>query len=276
MNLFSLKASCPFPWILSHCPRTKGYGTWDTCWTPYRMRPPGNPLLAKAQGGSRRGRPGNETIYTMNLTEIRTILEKPFSASFTDAISQAALQYGYEHGDCRIIPVKAYNDYGDGIITAFGHNIKTGRCFVSMTSFGDGTDREGSESLGTFVGCAMTRSGYAFVWREERLRYAHTVATTFHEDSMKEGVRQLLAYITPGAIAIRTSRKAAIARLKKLVEGPVREEYRERHGGLDWDYWKRRNAMWTAAEKDAQTLAGLDDRAFCTHLRKTFNNAHIE
>ena len=216
----------------------------------------------------------------MSLTEIRTVLERPFSkplpSSFADAISQAAWQYGYEHGDCRIVPIKAYNDYGDGIVTAFGHNVKTGRSFVSLTSFGDGTDREGSERLWTFINGAISRTGYAFSWHEERLRYAHTVTTTFYEDSLKEAVQQLLAYITPEAIEERKVRETAITRLKKYVEGPVREEYRERHGGLDWDYWKRRNAMWEAAEKDAQTLCGLNDKDFCVYLRKAFNNANIE
>ena len=224
------------------------------------------------QGGSRQGRPGNETIPIMNLTEIRTILEKPFSASFIDAIKEAVKQYGYVHGDCRVIPTKSYNSYGDGIIEGFWLNMKTGHLFVALKSFGDGVDNDGTAELATFVSKARG-DGYAFSWTEERLRYTHRVTTTFEEESLREAIRQVLGYITPEAIAERSARETAIDRLKRLVEGPVREEYRKRHGGLDWDYWKRRNAMWTAAEKDARMLAGLDDRAFCTHLRKAFNNA---
>ena len=208
----------------------------------------------------------------MDLPEIRDNLANPFSSSGRAALKEAVSKYGYEHGDCRIIPTKAYNDYGDGIITDFTLNTKTGRLSVSLKSFGDGVDKDGGASLDAFIPAALG-CGYDFSWREERLRYTHTVTTTFGEDSLREAVKQLLDYITPEAIDDRAARKSAIDRLQRLVEGPVREEYRERYGGLDWDYWKRRNAMWETAEKEAKMLGGLDDKAFIKYLIRAFNNA---
>lgn len=208
----------------------------------------------------------------MNLPEIRSGLATPFSPTGKAAIREAVSKYGYLRGDCRIIPTKAYNDYGDGIITDFALNTKTGDLSVSLTSFGDGVDNDGCAGLDAFISAALGR-GYDFSWREERLRYTHTVTTTFGEDSLREAIKQMLDYITPEAIEKRSAVYDAVNRLKRLVEGPVREEYKDRTGGLDWAYWRRRQAMWEAAENNAAALKAMDDKAFCRYLRHVFNNA---
>lgn len=208
----------------------------------------------------------------MTLDEIRTALADIFSPAGKSALKEAVRRYGIEHYGDRFIPVKSYNDYGDGILEEFRLNTKTGEFYVSLHSFGDGVDRNCSASLDAFLAAARGR-GYTFSWEEERLRYTHTVNTTFGCECVEAAAREAVLWLDPDAIARRDASHKVEERVKRLVEVPVKLEYRERHGCLDWTYWRKREVMWRTAEKEAPALKDLDDAAFVRYLKDVFTKA---
>ena len=174
------------------------------------------------------------------------------------------------------IGVKAYNEYGDGAITAFRLSQEDNLPHVSFYSLGDGTDRDGGTTLGRFISGADSRGGYAFSWREERLRYTHTVTTTFERDCLDEAYRQAAEWLSDENIAIR----AADERATRLVTEPFRRQMRERYPR--WaDMAKYKNACCAVAEacrRHYAILGRLDDAALKKALTAVYlrNERHDE
>ena len=174
------------------------------------------------------------------------------------------------------IGVKAHNEYGDGAITAFRLSKEDNLPHVSFYSLGDGTDRDSGTTLGRFISGADSYGGYAFSWREERLRYTHTVTTTFGRECLDEAYRQAAEWLSDENIAIRK----ADERATRLVTEPYRRQMRDRYPRWE-DMWKYQNACRAVAEacrRHYAVLGTLDDAAFTKALKTVYlrNERHDE
>ena len=195
-----------------------------------------------------------------------------------EEIRQALLQGGAK-GDKAIVEaltlfpeirIKAYNNYGDGIIMGFFYGKESHEKCVNLLSFGDHVDRSGSENLSVFISSIERLKSYIFKWREGSLNSEHSVFTAFNRECLDEAYRQAAEWLSDENIMSRQQTERAWT----LVLDRYRKHLNSRYPS--WTslqkYQNGCRAALAAVSDNAATLKDVDDNTFVKAVNGVFLN----